>query len=134
MDPQTAAMLAAIMPLVEGLVALGVPGLILGMAAIPAIVITLICWLNYRHYKQMDKTLDAYRADTQKLMSEFSNMHEECIRVFTARHEEVVNFYNSNVALVKNHERLNDSHQTLIVNNTRVMERLCVVVESLKKQ
>lgn len=97
MDPQTTAIITAIMPLVEGLVALGVPGLILGMAAIPAVVITLICWLDYRHYKQIEKTLEAYRADTQMLLNEFTKMHDESIRVFTTRHEEVVNYYNSNV-------------------------------------
>lgn len=46
MDPQVTAILAGLMPMLEGMVALGIPGLILGMAAIPAVVIALICWLK----------------------------------------------------------------------------------------
>lgn len=133
MDPQLTAMLAGLLPMLESLVALGVPGILLGMAAIPAFVIALICWLNYRHDKQTAKVLEAYRTDTHEILQALSEKHEECIREFTVKHQEVVNFYTNNVALVKSHEKLTESNQTLIVNNTRAMERLCVVVESIKK-
>ena len=36
MDPQA---MAALLPILEGLVALGIPGILLGVAAIPALVI-----------------------------------------------------------------------------------------------
>lgn len=133
MDPQLTAMLTGLMPMLESLVALGVPGILLGMAAIPAFVISLICWLNYRHDKQTAKVLEAYRADTHEILQALSDKHDECIKEFTVKHQEVVNFYTNNVALVKSHEKLTESNQTLIVNNTRAMERLCVVVESIKK-
>lgn len=133
MDPQMTAIVAAILPMLEGVVALGIPGLLLGMAAIPAIVIALICWLNYRHDKQIARVLDAYRKDTQEILQSMSEKHEECIREFGARHQEVVNFYSNNVALVKNHEKMSDANQQIIINNTRAIEGLRVVVESLAK-
>lgn len=155
MDAQLTAAVAGLMPMLEGLVALGLPGLILGMAAIPAIVITLICWLSYRRECQIKKAMEAYRKDTQEILEVYrkdtqaileayrkdmfelqknmADRHEECIREFSDRHQQVVNFYNNNVTLVKSHEKLTEANQALVVNNTRVMEHLCVVVESLVK-
>lgn len=130
MDPQT---MTALLPILEGLVALGVPGILLALAAIPALVIGLICWLNYRHEKQITKVLEAYRADTHQIIEVFSQKHEECVSEFSAKHQQVVNYYTNNVQLVKSHEKMAEANQTLIVNNTRVMEHLCVVVESLAK-
>lgn len=144
MDPQFTSILAGLMPMLEGMVALGVPGLLLGMAAIPAIVIALMCWLNYRHDKQIQKVLEAhrtdtqkvleaYRADTQEILKTLSLNHEECVSTFTAKHQEVVRFYTNNVSLAKNNEKLVEASQALIVNNTRAMEHLTVVIESIAK-
>ena len=155
MDAQLATALAGIMPLLESLVALGLPGLILGMAAIPAVVIALICWIGYRHDNQIKKATESYRRDTQEILAAYrkdmqltleayrkdvmeiqqsmADRHEECIREFTEKHQQVVTFYSNNVTLVKSHEKLAEANQALIVNNTRAMEHLCVVVESLAK-
>ena len=134
MDPQTAAALAALMPLFESLVALGIPGILLGMAAIPALVITLICWLNHRHDRQITKLLEAYRNDTQEIMRLFTEKHQELSMDFSSKHGEVVNMYKNNVTLVQNYEKLNDGWQALIVNNTRTVERLCVLIEAIGKK
>lgn len=127
MDPQT---MTALLPILEGLVALGIPGILLGIAAIPALVIGLMCWINYRHEKQINKLLEAYRADTQDLLQKFTEMHQESMRDFSAKHAAVVNYYENNVSLVQNHERMNDTLQTLVVNNTRALEHLSTVIES----
>lgn len=144
MDPQLATILTGLMPMLESMVALGIPGLILGMAAIPAVVITLIVWLSYRHDQQIKKTLEAYRQDTREILQTLAEKHDECIREFQQRHDEslaefrekhqqVVTFYSNNVTLVKSHEKLAEANQALIVNNTRAMEHLSVVIESLAK-
>ncbi len=130
MDPQT---MAALLPILEGLVALGVPGILLGVAAIPALVIGLICWLAYRREKLVAKVLEAYRTDTHQIIEAFSQKHDECLTEFSAKHQQVVNFYTNNVQLVKSHEKMAEANQALIVNNTRALERLCVVVESMAK-
>lgn len=144
MDPQTTAILAGLMPMLESMVALGIPGVLLCMAAIPAVVIMLICWLAYRQESQIKKAIEAYRKDTQEILEAYrkdmqemhqkaTERHEECIREFTEKHQQVVNFYSNNVTLVKSHERLAEANQALIVNNTRAMEHLSVVIESLAK-
>lgn len=130
MDPQA---MAALLPILEGLMALGVPGILLGMAAIPALVITLMCYLAYRHQKQIDALLETYRADTQNLIRLFVEKHEEMLRDFSEKHAEISNYYKNNVVLVQNHEHLNESYQTLAVNNTRALERLCVLVDTWSK-
>ncbi len=61
MDPQA---MTALLPILEGLVALGIPAFCWGVAAIPALVIGLICWLNYRHEKRDHKRFWKHTAPT----------------------------------------------------------------------
>lgn len=126
MDAEMTAAIAAIMPLLETLFALGVPGILVMLAAIPAIVIALVCWLNYRHEKTLGKVMEVYRAEMQESVHETQRILLEV----SGKHAEVVEFYNNNVNLVKNHERMNESLQTLIVNNTRALEHLSTIIET----
>lgn len=130
MDPQTSAMLAALLPILEGLFALGIPGIILGIAAIPALVTILILWINHRQSKQMAQQMEIYRTDTQNILREQQRILQEMAQ----KHDEVVTFYKNNVILVKNHERLHEASQTLIINNTRALEHLSVCVEAWSKK
>lgn len=134
MDAEMTAILTGLMPLLESMVALGIPGVLLGVAAIPALVIGLMCWLNFRHEKQITKLLEAYRSDTQELLGKFSEMHQEAMREFSEKHAKVVNYYENNVKLVENHERMNDSLQTVVINNSRVMEHLSTIIEARLSQ
>ena len=48
---------------------------------------------------------------------------------FSAKHQRVVKLLHEQpFSLVKSHEKMAEANQTLIVNNTRVLEHLCVVV------
>lgn len=109
---------AAAQPVIEALIALGLPGVILILAAIPALVVVLAFVMNYRHAKRMESILETYRQDTQKILDDMGT-----------KHAEVSEFYRKNVSLVKSYERLTDSLQTLVVNNTRAMEHLSTIIE-----
>ena len=74
--------------------------------------------------------LEAYRKDTQEVLRAVSEKHEAILREMSEKHDETAEFYRKNVTLVKNYEKMNDILQTLVVNNTRVMERLTVVIET----
>lgn len=117
------AALAAIQPFIEGLVALGIPGLIALMIALPAlsIVVAFLAafMLNHRHAKQMREVMELYREDTRKTVEDVA-----------AKHAEVVIFYRNNASLVKNYEKALEINQQLIVNNTRAMEHLSTIIES----
>lgn len=109
---------SAAQPVIEALIALGLPGIVLMLAAIPALVVALAFVMNYRHTKKMEAILEAYRQDTQRVLDEMG-----------AKHAEVAEFYRKNVSLVKNYERMTDLLQTLVVNNTRAMEHLSTIIE-----
>ena len=83
--------------------------------------------------KDAQEVLEAYRKDMLDLQRGMADRHDECIREFSDKHQQVVTFYNNNVTLVKSHEKLAEANQALIVNNTRAMEHLTVVIESLAK-
>lgn len=113
------AAISAALPLIESLFALGLPGVILLLAAIPALVIVVLCIMDYRHGKRIEMLLEAYRKDTQ-----------EALREMREKHEEVVGFYGHNVVLVRNHEQMNATLQTIVVNNTRAVEHLSTIIKA----
>lgn len=133
MGTEVTAAISAALPLIESLFALGLPGIILMLAAIPALVIAVVFILDHRHGKRTEMLLEAYRQDTQNVLRAVSEKHEAILRDMSEKHDETAEFYRKNVTLVKNYEKMNDILQTLVVNNTRVMERLTVVIETRSK-
>lgn len=130
MGNEVNAAISAALPLIESLFSLGLHGIILMLAAIPALVIAVVLILDYRHGKRTEMLLEAYRNDTQEVLRAVSEKHEAILRDMSEKHDETAEFYRKNVTLVKNYEKMNDILQTLVVNNTRVMERLTVVIET----
>lgn len=130
MGNEVNAAISAALPLIESLFALGLPGIIIMLAAIPALVIAVVFILDYRHGKRIERVLEAYRQDTQEALRAISEKHEAILREMSEKHEETAEFYRKNVTLVKNYEKMNDTLQTLVVNNTRAMEHLTVVIET----
>ncbi len=130
MGNEVNAAISAALPLIESLFALGLPGIILMLAAIPALVIAVVFILDYRHGKRTEMLLEAYRNDTQELLRSMGEKHEAILREMSEKHEETAEFYRKNVTLVKNYEKMNDALQALVVNNTRATERLTTMIEA----
>lgn len=130
MGNEVNAAISAALPLIESLFALGVPGIILMLAAIPALVIAVVFILDHRHGKRIEMLLEAYRNDTQDVLRSVSEKHEAILREMSEKHEETAEFYRKNVTLVKNYEKMNDALQALVVNNTRATERLTTMIET----
>lgn len=129
MNDMSAAINAAL-PLLETLFSLGVPGIILMLAAIPALVIAVVFILDYRHGKRTEMLLEAYRQDSQELLRSMGEKHETILREMSEKHAESAEFYRKNVTLVKNYEKMTDALQALVVNNTRATERLTTMIET----
>ena len=129
MNDMSAAISAAL-PLLEALFSLGVPGIILMLAAIPALVIAVVFILDYRHGKRTEMLLEAYRQDSQELLRSMGEKHETILREMSEKHAESAEFYRKNVTLVKNYEKMTDALQALVVNNTRATERLTTMIET----
>ncbi|SBW07204.1 conserved hypothetical protein [uncultured Desulfovibrio sp.] len=109
---------------------LGVPGLVGLALAGPACVLMTVLVLDHKRSARMELAqerfrenvnvvLEAYRADTSSMLHEIGKEHAE-----------VVNFYNDNVELVRGYNRMADAMQTLVVNNTRALERLVTIIET----
>lgn len=130
MPNEVNAAINAALPLIESLFALGLPGIILMLAAIPALVVAVVFILDYRHGKRTEMLLEAYRQDTQDLLRSMGERHEAMLREMGEKHEETAEFYRKNVTLVKSYEKMNDTLQTLVVNNTRAVEHLITIIES----
>ena len=124
------AAVSAALPLIESLFALGVPGILILLASLHALAVALVFILDYRPGKRIERVLAAYRQDTQEALQTISEKHEAILREMSAKHEETAEFYRKNVTLVKNYERMNDTLQTLVVNNTRAVEHLSTIIET----
>ncbi|HJA77389.1 transcriptional regulator [uncultured Desulfovibrio sp.] len=132
MNDMSAAVSAAL-PLLEALFSLGVPGILLVLASIPALVVVVVFALDYKHGRRVAQVLEAYREDTQESLRVMTEKFEASLREMNRNHEEVAEYYRRNVSLVKNYERLTDALQTLVVNNTRAVEHLSTIVETRSK-
>ena len=106
MGTEVNAAISAALPLIESLFALGLPGIILMLAAIPALVIAVVFILDHRHGKRTEMLLEAYRQDTQNVLRAVSEKHEAILRDMSEKHEETAEFYRKNVTLVKNYEKM----------------------------
>ena len=128
------AVLVVLEPIMAMLATIGIPGLLGLILSAPALVIVVMLTMSHISATRMEKAhqrfqenmatmLEAYRSDTQNILREVGD-----------KHEEVARFYRNNVELVRNYERMTDALQTLVVNNTRAVERLITIVETRHKQ
>ena len=93
MGNEVNAAISAALPLIESLFSLGLPGIILMLAAIPALVIAVVLILDYRHGKRTEMLLEAYRNDTQEVLRAVSEKHEAILRDMSEKHDETAEFY-----------------------------------------
>lgn len=119
---------------------LGIGGLILLVLSGPALVVLAVLFIEYhRSVRQRGENaellaamreesarsrdgaamqLEAYRADTQQL-----------VRDLGANQRATDQYYKDNVELAKNYKRLAEGLQSVVVGNTRALERLIVMLE-----
>jgi hypothetical protein len=123
---------------------LGVPGLVALALAAPALVLVTVLVLDHIRNTRMammqqefrtdtTRILDAYRNNTSKILEAYRVDTQSVCKELGKEHAEAVRFYNDNVELVKDYERMADALQTLVVNNTRAVERLITIVEARTK-
>lgn len=145
MSPQEIqTLISAIQAIAAVLSGLGVPGLAALILAGPAMVLMTVLVLDYIRSTRMavmqqefrtdtTRILDAYRNNTSKILEAYRVDTQAVCKELGKEHAEAVRFYNDNVELVKDYERMADSLQTLVVNNTRAVERLVTIVEARPK-
>lgn len=145
MNPQEIqTLVSAVQTIAAVLSGLGVPGLIaLGLVA-PALVLATSLILDHGRAKRMEQMQKDFRADmaglvelhrkeSAQLLESYRVDTQAVCRGLGKEHAEAVRFYNDNVELVKDYERMADALQTLVVNNTRAVERLITIVEARTK-
>ncbi|MDD2966756.1 MAG: transcriptional regulator [Desulfovibrionaceae bacterium] len=111
---------------------LGVPGLLALALSGPAMVIVAMLYFEHLRTKRAEQSQQIYREETSRILEAYRIDTQKILREVGGEHAEAVAQYRENVEFVKNYERMADSLQTLIVNNTRAMERLTTIVETRK--
>jgi hypothetical protein len=145
MNPQEIQTLISAMQTIAAVLSgLGVPGLVALALAAPALVLVTVLVLDHIRNTRMaimqqefrtdtTRILDAYRNNTSKILEAYRVDTQSVCKELGKEHAEAVRFYNDNVELVKDYERMADALQTLVVNNTRAVERLITIVEARAK-
>ncbi|MDY0260835.1 MAG: hypothetical protein RBR41_14370 [Desulfovibrio sp.] len=145
MNPQEIQTLISAMQTIAAVLSgLGVPGLVALALAAPAMVLVTVLVLDHIRNTRMammqqefrtdtTRILDAYRNNTSKILEAYRVDTQSVCKELGKEHAEAVRFYNDNVELVKDYERMADALQTLVINNTRAVERLITIVEARTK-
>ena len=84
------AAVSAALPLIESLFALGVPGILILLASIPALAVALVFILDYRHGKRIERVLATYRQDTQEALQTISEKHEATLQTLVVNNTRAV--------------------------------------------
>lgn len=112
---------------------LGVPGL-LGLAlAGPALIILAMLYFEHLRATRQEQAQAAYRDAVEKVLETYRSDTMNMLREVAKEHSEAVRFYNDNVELVQDYERMAEALQTIIVNNTRALERLVTIIETRER-
>lgn len=122
-------LISAVQSIATVLSGLGVPGLIALALSAPALVLVTMLVLDYLRAVRTEKMIHAFRNDTGKLLETYRTDTASIVRDLGREHDEAVEFYRSNIDLVRAYNRMADSFQSIVVNNTRAMERLVTIVE-----
>lgn len=134
MSPQELqAVLAILEPIMTTLTAIGLPGLLGLIFSAPALVIVAILVMSHAGSRRMEKAQLQFQQNMRELLDAYREDIQEILRDVGNRHAEVVQYYHKNVELVKNYERVTEALQSLVINNTRAVERLTTIIESMRK-
>lgn len=145
MNPQEIQTLISAMQTIAAVLSgLGVPGLVALALAAPALVLVTVLVLDHIRNTRMAVMQQEFRADTTRILDAYRNNTSKTLEAYRVdtqsvckelgkEHAEAVRFYADNVELVKDYERMADALQTLVVNNTRAVERLITIVEARTK-
>jgi len=109
---------------------LGLPGLMALILAGPALVVMAMLYFEHLRNVRQEKEREAYHAMIERALESYRTDSMNMLGEVSRKHAEIVSFYNDNVSLVKETKRMADSMQTLVVNNTRALERLITIIET----
>lgn len=111
---------------------LGVPGLLALALAGPVLIIIAMMYFEHLRAIRQTQAQTSYRETVDKVLETYRAETLSMLRDVAKEHSEAVTFYNDNVELVRDYERMADVLQSIVVNNTRALERLTVIIEARK--
>ena len=126
-------LVAALQTIAAVLSGLGVPGLIaLGLSG-PVVVLVTVLVLDAHRHSRMEKMHQESRSDSHKMLEAYREDLHKMHHDYSNKHADMSRYYENNVMLVKNYEKLTEALQSLVVNNTRTAERPITIIESMRK-
>ena len=126
------ALLTALEPVLAALAGVGLPGLLALIFSAPALLIAIVFIQSHTSTRRMERAQEHFQTVMLEMVETYRKDTQGMLQEVAEKHAEVVTFYHKNVELVKNYERMTDFTQTLVVNNTRALERLTTIIESRK--
>lgn len=105
-------------------------GLVILFLLGPGLVLATLIYVDFLRLRQGRKESERQRAEILEILDQYRTDTNKFQTEFSAKHDEVVQFYKDNVELVKTTQRLALDMRDIIVNNTRAMESLTSAVKS----
>ncbi|HEU6436125.1 MAG TPA: hypothetical protein VE028_01580 [Nitratidesulfovibrio sp.] len=142
MNPvELAQLVEALTAIASVLERLGIPGLVALALMGPAAVVIAILVLEHIRRRNADRMLEQYRADmtaamertrteASVLMESYRADTQAILRELGGNQEETTRYYRDNVELVKAYRAVSENLQDVVVNNTRIMERVLALMEN----
>jgi hypothetical protein len=112
---------------------LGVSGLIALAMSGPVIVLSAVLYVEYKRAQSAQEMVEQMRQDYRAVLETYRKDMTGIQRDFDVKHGEIKRFYNDNVRLVQDYQKVAESLQDVVISNTRTNERLIVLLEERKR-
>lgn len=109
---------------------LGVPGLVSLFLIGPAAILIVILVLEHLRGKELNEMVGRHREDNQKLVEAYRADTQRLLAEMNSKHSEVSQYYKDNVLLTKTTQQLAGDLRETVAYNTRVLERVLGVAEN----
>lgn len=138
---EMAQLLEALTAIASVLGRLGVPGLVVLVLVGPAAVLIAVLVLEYLRRRSADRVLEQYRGDTAAamerhrteaavLLESYRADTQAVLRELGNNQQETTRYYRDNVELVRAYRLVAENLQDVVVNNTRILERVLALMEN----
>ena len=131
---EVATTLEALTGIAQVLERLGISGLIALALSGPVLVLIAVLLIEYHRSRKMQEMVEGMRIESRAMLETYRADTQAVLRELGANQGRTDGYYRDNVELVKGYELVADNLQSVVVCNTRAMERLITILEERRNK
>lgn len=134
MPAEVTAMITVLRNLLIFLEEIGLPGLLIIFMLGPAVVLSLIIYMNHLANVRSEKQQSENRKSNEQLLEAYRKDMQEVLRQIGNKNDELISSNEKLIIRLKDCEEHRNVMHTMIVNNTVAMEQLTQIIKATSRR